>query len=174
MILGFKTELNLNSQQRTGISKHAGTACHAWNSGLWLTKNILFHNQENPTRKLKFSSGIDFHKLLIAIVTIKIVGLKDVQITRIGVWKTCENSPQAKPRNRDISGQANRWFIAFKIEIKRFNTPKSKYFASLDLGVKSLAMFSNGKVFQLVDRIKLLAKKIQRMQWLQVAHKAGG
>jgi putative transposase len=68
MLLGFKTELNLNNEQRTALAKHAGTARHAYNWGVWLTKNILDHNKSNPESKLKFPSGIDLHKLLVALV----------------------------------------------------------------------------------------------------------
>lgn len=41
MLLGFKTELKLNKSQRVLLSKHAGTARHAWNWGLGLTKVYL-------------------------------------------------------------------------------------------------------------------------------------
>ncbi|NJM60605.1 MAG: IS200/IS605 family element transposase accessory protein TnpB [Oscillatoriales cyanobacterium RU_3_3] len=68
MLLGFKTELKLNNQQRTQLAKHCGVARHAWNWGLWLTKNILNHNQANPDEKLKFPTAIDLHKLLVALV----------------------------------------------------------------------------------------------------------
>jgi putative transposase len=54
MLLGFKTELKLNNQQRTALAKHCGVARHAWNWGLRLTKQILDHNQENPEEKIKF------------------------------------------------------------------------------------------------------------------------
>nr|WP_293110141.1 helix-turn-helix domain-containing protein [Okeania sp. SIO2F4] len=40
MLLGFKTELYPNNQQKTLLAKHAGVARHAYNWGLWLTKNI--------------------------------------------------------------------------------------------------------------------------------------
>ncbi|MDE5085078.1 MAG: helix-turn-helix domain-containing protein, partial [Trichodesmium sp. St18_bin1] len=44
MILGFKTELHPTNQQKTLLAKHAGVARHAYNWGLWLTRNILTHN----------------------------------------------------------------------------------------------------------------------------------
>lgn len=50
MLLGFKTELKLNNEQRTQLAKHCGVARHAWNWGLALTKNILDHNRGNPER----------------------------------------------------------------------------------------------------------------------------
>lgn len=68
MLLGFKTELNLNNKQRTVLAKHAGTARHAYNWGVWLTQNILDYNKANPESKLKFPSSIDLHKLLVAMV----------------------------------------------------------------------------------------------------------
>ncbi len=69
MLLGFKTELRLNNQlSRTELLKHAGTARHAWNWGLGLTKQILDHNKANPEQKIKFPSAIDLHKWLVALV----------------------------------------------------------------------------------------------------------
>lgn len=68
MLLGFKTELKLNDRQRTQLAKHCGVARHAWNWGLWLTKNILDHNKSHPDEKLKFPTAIDLHKLLVALV----------------------------------------------------------------------------------------------------------
>jgi putative transposase len=68
MLLGFKTELKLNNQQRTELLKHAGVARHAWNWGLGLTKGILDHNKANQNEKIKFPSAIDLHKWLVALV----------------------------------------------------------------------------------------------------------
>ncbi|MGJ5672683.1 MAG: RNA-guided endonuclease InsQ/TnpB family protein [Nostochopsis sp.] len=68
MLLGFKTELKLNNQQRTMLKKHCGVARHAWNWGLALTKQILDHNKANPDSKIKFPTAIDLHKWLVALV----------------------------------------------------------------------------------------------------------
>ncbi|WYL96732.1 MAG: RNA-guided endonuclease TnpB family protein [Gloeotrichia echinulata IR180] len=68
MLLGFKTELKLNNQQRTALMKHCGVARHAWNWGLALTKQILDHNKVNPDSQIKFPSAIDLHKWLVALV----------------------------------------------------------------------------------------------------------
>ncbi|MEQ9551857.1 MAG: zinc ribbon domain-containing protein [Coleofasciculus sp. G3-WIS-01] len=68
MLLGFKTELKLNNLQRTLLAKHAGVARHAWNWGLGLTQQILDHNRDNPSDKIKFPTGIDLHKWLVALV----------------------------------------------------------------------------------------------------------
>ncbi|MDF5725723.1 MAG: RNA-guided endonuclease TnpB family protein [Rhizonema sp. PD37] len=71
MLLGFKTELKLNNQQRTLLTKHCGVARHAWNWGLALTKQILDHNKTNPDSKIKFPTAIDLHKWLVALVKSK-------------------------------------------------------------------------------------------------------
>ncbi len=68
MLLGFKTELKLNNSQRVLLSKHAGTARHAWNWGLGLIKQIRAFNKSNPSDKIKFPSAIDLHKWLVALV----------------------------------------------------------------------------------------------------------
>jgi putative transposase len=68
MLLGFKTELKLNKSQQVLLSKHAGTARHAWNWGLGLTKQILDNNKANPDDKIKFPTAIDLHRWLVALV----------------------------------------------------------------------------------------------------------
>jgi putative transposase len=68
MLLGFKTELKLNNQQRIALTKHCGVARHAWNWGLGLIKQILDHNKTNPDSKIKFPSAIDLHKWLVVLV----------------------------------------------------------------------------------------------------------
>jgi putative transposase len=68
MLLGFKTELKLNNQQRTLLSKHAGVARHAWNWGNRLCLQILENNKNNPENKIKFPTAIDLHKWLVALV----------------------------------------------------------------------------------------------------------
>jgi putative transposase len=68
MLLGFKTELKLNNQQRTLLNKHAGVARHAWNWGNRLCLQILENNQNNPFDKIKFPTAIDLHKYLVALV----------------------------------------------------------------------------------------------------------
>lgn len=68
MLLGFKTQLKLNTTIRIRLAQHAGVARHAWNWGLALTKQILDNNKANPDEKIKFPSAIDLHKWLVIIV----------------------------------------------------------------------------------------------------------
>ncbi len=81
MLLGFKTELNLNNKQRTLLAKHAGVARHAYNQGLALTLQVLEVNkaaiEAGWDDKVKFPSAIcatqqrfaiDLHKWYVAHV----------------------------------------------------------------------------------------------------------
>ena len=115
MLLGFKTELYPNNQQKTLLAKHAGVARHAYNWGLWLTKNILTHNSNNPDSKLKFPTAIDLHKLLVAMVKPNNCWYYEVSKTApqyalryLSVaWKRCfskvSGQPQFKKKGRDDS-----------------------------------------------------------------------
>ncbi len=115
MLLGFKTELHPNNQQKTLLAKHAGVARHAWNWGLWLTRNILNHNSNNPDSKLKFPTAIDLHKLLVAMVKPNNCWYYEVSKTapqyalrHLSVaWKRCfskvSGQPQFKKKGRDDS-----------------------------------------------------------------------
>ena len=66
----FKTELDLNNKQKTLCARHAGTARHAYNWALALCKQLLNHNKNNPTDKIKFPTAIDLHKLLVASIKV--------------------------------------------------------------------------------------------------------
>ena len=106
MLLGFKTELHPNNQQKTLLAKHAGVARHAWNWGLWLTRNILNHNFNNPDGKLKFPSSIDLHKLLVAMVKPKNFWYYEVSKTAPQyalrylslAWKRCFKKVSGQPK----------------------------------------------------------------------------
>ncbi|WP_287244256.1 MULTISPECIES: RNA-guided endonuclease TnpB family protein [unclassified Okeania] len=115
MLLGFKTELHPTNQQKTLLAKHAGVAGHAYNWGLWLTRNILDHNSNNPDSKLKFPTAIDLHKLLVAMVKPNNYWYYEVSKTApqyalrylSNAWKRCftkvSDQPKFKKKGRDDS-----------------------------------------------------------------------
>ncbi|WP_293116459.1 RNA-guided endonuclease TnpB family protein [Okeania sp. SIO1I7] len=115
MLLGHHTELHPTNKQKTLLAKHAGVARHAYNWGLWLTKNILNHNQHNPDSKLKFPTAIDLHKLLVAMVKPKNCWYYEVSkcapqyaLRYLSLsWKRCfskvSGQPQFKKKGRDDS-----------------------------------------------------------------------
>ncbi len=68
MLLGFKTQLKINKQQRLLLAQHAGVARHAWNQGLALCQQVLIHNKINTKDKIKFPTAIDLHQWLVASI----------------------------------------------------------------------------------------------------------
>ena len=96
---------------------------------------------------------------------IKIDGNK-IKVPRIGWLKTYEDLPQGvSPKNVVISRTANDWFIAFKIEttpiIAKNNNSTS---VGVDLGIKTLAVLSDGTVFENCKPYKTQKKKLRRLQ----------
>ncbi|NER08159.1 MAG: IS200/IS605 family element transposase accessory protein TnpB [Okeania sp. SIO3C4] len=101
--------------QKTLLAKHAGVARHAYNWGLWLTRNILNHNSNNPDSKLKFPTAIDLHKLLVAMVKPNNYWYYEVSKTApqyalrylSNAWKRCftliSGQPKFKKKGRDDS-----------------------------------------------------------------------
>jgi len=106
MLLGFKTELHPNNQQKTLLAKHAGVARHAYNWGLWLTKNILNYNFNTPDSKIKFPTAIDLHKMLVAMLKPECPWYYEVSKSApqyalrylSEAWKRCFNKVSGQPR----------------------------------------------------------------------------
>ncbi len=113
--LDSRAELHPNNKQKTLLAKHAGVARHAYNWGLWLTRNILQHNQNHPDSKIKFPTAIDLHKLLVAMVKPKNCWYYEVSKSApqfalrylSSAWKRCftkvSGMPKFKKKGRDDS-----------------------------------------------------------------------
>ncbi|MBW4620708.1 MAG: transposase [Cyanosarcina radialis HA8281-LM2] len=135
MLLGFKTELKLNNQQQTQLLKHAGTARHAWNWGLALTKQILSHNKENQNEKIKFPSTIDLHKWLVAMVKPERpwyyevskcapqYALRDLRTAWDRYFKKVSGVPRFKRKGRDDSFTVDGSNRSFSIEDRAIKIP---------------------------------------------------
>ena len=67
----FKIRLELNNKEKTLCNKHAGVARHAYNWGVKLYLDLLEENYElfkEEKEQIKYPSGIDLHKELVATV----------------------------------------------------------------------------------------------------------
>ncbi|MGL4883855.1 MAG: RNA-guided endonuclease InsQ/TnpB family protein, partial [Waterburya sp.] len=112
MLLGFKTELKLNNQQKTLLAKHAGTARHAWNWGNKLCKDILENNKNNPESKIKFPTAIDLHKWLVALVKPENPWYYESSKCApqyalrhlADAWKNCFNKKKGRPKFKKKGG----------------------------------------------------------------------
>src|SRR3989442_2800362 len=60
VIRGYKTELDLNNEQRTACLKHAGASRFAYNWGLSRSQEVYRHTGKRPT-------ALDLHKELNAL-----------------------------------------------------------------------------------------------------------
>lgn len=124
MLLGFKTQVNLNNEQRTVFAKHAGTARHAYNQGLALTQHLLDWNGANPSNKIKFPSAIDLHKWYVASVkpefpwiyeVSKCAGQYALKALRDG-WDRCFKKLSSPPRFKR-KGQHDSFMLDGTIKI---------------------------------------------------------
>lgn len=214
-MLSFKTELKLNNKQKSLMAQHAGCARFAWNWGVALTKEILDHNQANPSNQQKFPTGIDLHKRFVAEVKsvndwlyssskcspqqalrdlrvawdrcfkkiakapkFKKKGVKDgfylegsikvesnkIKLPKIGWVKTYETLPTGNVKNLRITRKADRWFIAFKIDHTPAVPNKTGDVIGVDLGIKSLAVCSDGTVFENPRAYRRLKRKLAHLQ----------
>ena len=70
------------------------------------------------------------------------------------------------PKTITVSRTADRWFVAFKIEVDVKETPKTYDVVGVDLGVKTLATLSTGEVFEGAKSYRKFEEKLSRLQYL--------
>ena len=97
--------------------------------------------------------------------TIRILSSHLIQVPVIGKLKTYERLPTIhQPKNVTISREAERWFISFRIEIDSITTDKEVDVVGIDLGIKTLATLSTGKVFEGAYSYRKLSGKLAKLQ----------
>jgi len=94
---------------------------------------------------------------------IKIDGNK-IKLPKMGWVKMSEKIGDISIKNCTISRTANEWFISFKREFVPTKTSKSFGSVGVDLGVKTLATFSNGEIFSNLRPYKKAKNKLKRQQ----------
>ncbi|NES68177.1 MAG: IS200/IS605 family element transposase accessory protein TnpB, partial [Okeania sp. SIO2D1] len=83
----------------------------------------------------------------------------------IGWVKTYEPI-EATTKKITISRQAGDWYLSCSYEFYPHTTPKKTDVIGVDLGVKTLATLSDGKVFASVKAYRTLQEKLSRLQYL--------
>nr|WP_217651921.1 RNA-guided endonuclease TnpB family protein [Hydrococcus rivularis] len=87
-----------------------------------------------------------------------------IRLPVIGWVKTYETLPTGIIKNVRLTRQANRWFVAFKLD----HTPpvpiKTSNVIGIDLGVKSLAVCSDGTTFENPRAYRRLKRKLAKLQ----------
>ncbi len=83
----------------------------------------------------------------------------------IGIVKTYEPI-EATTQKVTISKQAGSWYLSLSYEFTQEPTPKTTEVVGVDLGIKTLATLSDGKVFESVKSYRLFEAKLSRLQYL--------
>lgn len=95
--------------------------------------------------------------------SIKVSGNR-FKLPRIGWVNVYEILPAFTPKNVTISRHADRWFIAFKYELEKPNTPKIREKIGVDIGINSLATCSDGTVIKNRKVYRKNKRKLARLQ----------
>ena len=104
--------------------------------------------------------------------SLKITG-KYIKLPVIGKVKCFEELPDVKIKNVVISKRADEWYIAFKFEDKVVPIANTGEIIGVDVGIKTLATLSDGKVFEnpkAYRRYKTKLKKFQRKLSKQILY----
>jgi len=128
-----------------------------------------FFKKQNSFPKFKKKGQRDSFTL-DAPITIK---NNKIKLPKIGWIKLKEHDyiPDGKPKSATISLIANRWFVSVRYEIEIEQKQYENTIIGVDLGIKSLAVCSDGEIFESPrklknkeDQLKLLQRKLSRQQ----------
>lgn len=89
---------------------------------------------------------------------------KRIKLPSIGWVRLAEPLPVTAVHNCVISRQANRWFIAIKYETEQPTVLTDRPTVGVDIGIKELAVCSDGKVFSNPKAYRRLSKRLKRSQ----------
>jgi putative transposase len=91
-----------------------------------------------------------------------------IWIPRLGWVKCCENLRfEGSPKKVTIKRKADQWFACINIEVEtptlKPNVGENQAIVGVDFGIKSLAILSDGKVFENPKALKTNLKSIKRL-----------
>lgn len=89
---------------------------------------------------------------------------KRVKLPKIGWVRLHEPLPITAFHNCVVSRQAARWFIAFKYEIEKPSVEANRPTVGVDIGIKELAVCSNGQVFTNPKAYRRMSRKMKGLQ----------
>lgn len=87
-----------------------------------------------------------------------------IKLPSIGWVRLAEPLPVTAIHNCVISRQANRWFISIKYEVEKLTISGDEPSIGVDLGIKQLAVCSNGKIFANPKAYRSVSKRMKRLQ----------
>ncbi len=100
---------------------------------------------------------------------------KKIKLPKIGRVKLKQHDyiPQGKPKSATISLKAGRWFVSIRYEHKITQGNWTNETIGVDLGIKSLAVCSDGEIFEAPRKLKKKEKKLKRLQRKMARQKKG-
>ena len=89
-----------------------------------------------------------------------------IKLPKFGWVKLYEKNIQLTSpiKNVTISRKSNQWFISFKQEFEPIHIIKTEGIVGVDLGIKTLATCSNGKIFPSIKPFKKYKRKLKILQ----------
>jgi len=89
---------------------------------------------------------------------------KKIKLPKIGWVRLAEPLPQKAIHNCVISRTADSWFIAVKCEIEKPLVKSNRPSIGVDIGIKELAVTSDGRVFSNPKAYRRMSKRLKRLQ----------
>ena len=89
---------------------------------------------------------------------------KRVKLPKIGWVRLHEPLPVTAFHNCVISRKSDRWFISFKWEIEQPEILPNRPTVGVDIGIKELAVCSNGQTFANPKAYRRMSRKMKRLQ----------
>ncbi|MBQ8824787.1 MAG: transposase, partial [Ruminococcus sp.] len=142
MLKNYKTEIFPTPEQKQIIHKTIGVCRYVYNF-------YLAHNKEIYEKEERFVSGYDFSK-----------------------WLNNEYLPQNPEthiiKSGSVSMKAGRYYVSVLVEEPETEKPVLNNFGiGIDLGIKNLAICSNGKTYKNINKsvhIRKIEKSLKRQQ----------
>ncbi|OKH25809.1 RNA-guided endonuclease InsQ/TnpB family protein [Chroogloeocystis siderophila] len=121
-------------------------------------RKMKVKNSGTPKRKKKFVRDSFYLEGNIQI--------KDgfIKLPRIGLVRLHESVANQTIKNVRVSRKADKWFVSFKVEVDIQQTVKCFGKVGVDLGIKTLATLSDGKVFTALKPYHTNKQKLARLQ----------
>jgi putative transposase len=87
-----------------------------------------------------------------------------IKLPKIGWVRLAEPLPVSANHNCVISRTADKWFVAVKCEVEKPTVKADRPTVGVDIGIKELAVTSDGKVFSNPKAYRRMSKRMKRLQ----------
>ena len=153
-----KSELNWLNEVSNNVAKQAvKDACNAY-------KRFFKGLADKPRFKSKRKSKPSFYNDNVKLK----VRHKQILVEKVGWVKTSEQIPMnVKYTNPRVSFDGKYWYISVGIEKENLRVRLTDENIGIDVGIKDLAVCSNGMTFKNINKTRLVKKLEKRLRRLQ-------